>query len=417
MPPALLLLPLIFACAGGNAPVDGPDDAGGGDGETPAGGDTGSPAADDELVLRAAIAGEGDAAEALLAVSRGGGLPVQTDAGYLFACLCGPGSWALAGDHEGWNGEAMAEGEGGLWWIEVDVPAADGSRYKFTDGDAWIADPRGRRYLHDEHGPISLVRASGAHLERHHAVDGAGLAPRDVRVWVPRGGAFRHLLVAHDGQNLFDPQAIHGGWRLDQSLPEDMLVVAIDNTAARMDEYTHVRDTVFGEELGGGADDYAAFVHDVVLPDAIARYGEPGLVATMGSSLGGLVSLHLADREPAAWDMAISLSGTLGWGSIGGDAETIVARYAAAGHRSTALFLDSGGGGTTCADGDGDGVPDDDPDARDNYCETVWMRDVLLDEGYVMEQDLWHWHEPGATHDEAAWADRVWRPLSIFARL
>jgi hypothetical protein len=416
-----LLFSLILACTGGGAARDAADgDADGGDDagdDDPGSGDTGSTVPSDEAVLRAAIAGESDPAEALLAVSRGNGLPVQTDAGFLFACLCGPGSWALAGDHEGWSGAPMAEAEGGLWWIEVDIPAADGSRYKFTDGAAWIADPLGRRYAHDEFGPISLVRASEAHLERHYAVEGGGLGPRDVRVWVPLGGAFSHLLLAHDGQNLFDPGALHGGWRLDQSLPESMLVVAIDNTPGRMDEYTHVPDTVFGEQMGGLADDYAVLVHEIVLPDAIARYGEPEVLGTMGSSLGGLVSLHLADRDPAAWDMAISLSGTLGWGSIGGDAETMVERYAAAGHRSTALFLDSGGSGPTCADSDGDGVPDDDPDARDNYCENAWMRDVLLDQGYAMEQDLWHWHEPGATHDEAAWAERVWRPLEIFAGL
>jgi hypothetical protein len=414
--PSLLLL-LLTACTGAPA---GRDPAGpGGAGEDTAA-DTGAvvedPAAD-EALLRAAIAGEADAAEALLAVSRGAGLPVRTDGGFLFACLCGPGSWSLAGDHEGWSGQPMAEGAGGLWWAEVDIPEPDGSRYKFTDGGDWIADPRGRRYAHDEYGPISLVRATGPHLERFFAVEGGGLGPRDVRVFVPQDGAFTHLLLAHDGQNLFDPAAIWGGWRLDRSLPDDMLVVAIDNTAARMDEYTHVPDVIYGEAVGGRADDYAVLVEDVVLPDVVARYGEPAVRGVMGSSLGGLVSLHLADRDPGAWDMAISLSGTLGWGSIGSDAQTMVERYAAAGHRGTALYIDSGGGGTTCADSDGDGVPDDDPDARDNYCENAWMRDVLLDQGYVMEQDLWHWHEPGAAHDEAAWADRVWRPLEIFAAM
>lgn len=410
----LLSILALTACTGtpGGAGAADPDD-------TAAAGDGGSaedPAAD-EALLRAAIAGEADAAEALLAVSRGAGLPVQTDAGFLFACLCGPGSWALAGDHEGWMGEAMTEGAGGLWWIEVAIPDADGSRYKFTDGTDWIADPRGRRHAHDEFGPISLVRATGPHLERFYAVQGGGLAPRDVRVFVPQAGQFTHLLLAHDGQNLFDPGAIWGGWRLDRSLPPGVLVVAVDNTADRMDEYTHVPDVLSGQSVGGRADDYAVLIDEVVLPDMIDRYGEPAVRGVMGSSLGGLVSLHLADRDPGAWDMAISLSGTLGWGSIGGDAETMVERYAAAGHRETALYIDSGGGGSTCADADGDGVPDDDPDARDNYCENAWMRDALLGQGYVMEQDLWHWHEPGASHDEAAWAARVWRPLEIFAGL
>jgi hypothetical protein len=130
------------------------------------------------------------------------------------------------------------------------------------------------------------------------------------------------------------------------------------------------------------------------------------------------VSLYLADRDPDGYRFAASLSGTLGWGSIGPAVHntTIIERYAAAGHRATALYIDSGGGGS-CLDADQDGIDDDSPDATDNYCENKQMEAVLQAIGYVQGEDLWHWHEPGAAHDEAAWAARVFRPLEVFDAL
>ncbi|MFT3766004.1 MAG: hypothetical protein QM820_10870 [Minicystis sp.] len=37
--------------------------------------------------------------------------------------------------------------------------------------------------------------------------------------------------------------------------------------------------------------------------------------------------------------------------------------------------------------------------------------------GYTDDKDLYYWWENGAMHNEAAWAARVFRPLSIFAGL
>jgi predicted alpha/beta superfamily hydrolase len=242
------------------------------------------------------------------------------------------------------------------------------------------------------------------------------MAPRTVRAWIPADPA-THVLYAEDGQNLFDPDAFYGGWQLQASAPDAMLIVGIDNTDARMEEYTHVADVIDGTVYGGEGDEYAAFIENTVRPLVATTWGEPATVGLLGSSLGGLISFHIADRYPGEFAFAASLSGTMGWGSIGADNETMIARYAAAGHRDTALYLDSGGYGTTCADSDGDGTNDDDLDSADNYCENVQLRDVLSAEGYTFEVDLWHWWEPDATHDEAAWAARVYRPLEIFAGL
>ena len=417
----LALLLLALGCGGG---AGGGDTATSGDGGAADGGgttdsgDTGAdPAESDEALFRRAIAGEVEAGTALSTIADRGGLPVASTEGYLFGCTCGAGDWALAGDFDGWKPLAMQH-DGDLWWLEVPVPDPDGSLYKFVQGGSdYQADPLARRYGYDDNGEYSLVRATAAHLERWLDVGGDGLDGRSLRVWLPDGGAFTHALYAQDGQNLFDPDAPWGGWQLQSSLPPELLVVGVDNTAARMDEYTHVTDEIDGAFYGGEADAYADLLTTIIRPKMEAAYGTALVNGVMGSSLGGLVSAHTVYRHPKDWDMAISLSGTMGWGSIGLNNVTEPELWAAAGHREVALYIDSGGGGSSCQDADGDGVPDDDPDSSDNYCENAWFRDLMLASGYVMDVDLWHWWEPGATHDEQAWADRVWRPLEIFAPL
>ncbi len=379
----------------------------------------GEPLSEDEELLRAAIAGEVDPQEALETIAGRGGLPVETASGsFLFACLCGPEGWSLAGDHEGWAGQAM-ETTGALSWLELEIAAPDGSRYKFTDGgDQWIADPLGRRHDYDDFGAISLVRASAAHLERWYSISGYELAPRDLEIWVPQDGAFDRALYVHDAQNLFNPDAPFGSWALQESAPPGVLLVGVDNTPARVDEYTHVADDIGGGMIGGEGDRYADLVELVIRPLIEEAYGEVELVGVMGSSLGGLISFHIADRFPERYAMALSLSGTMGWGSLDGAQPpglTMIERYVAAGHRGTALYLDSGGGGT-CSDDDADGI-EDDGDDFDNFCVNLQFYAALQSIGYADGDDVFHWHEPGALHDEAAWGARVDLPLELFASL
>ncbi len=379
------------------------------------------PLPDDEALLRKAIAGEVDPQEAMATIAGRGGLPVATaDGDFLFACLCGQGEWNLVGDHNGWVDAPMAA-SGPLWWAEAEIPAPDGSLYKFREAgaDLYVADPLGRRYDFDENGRYTLVRASAPHLERWFGLGGGDLSPRDLQVYVPADGVFTHTLYAHDGKNLFDPEAPFGYWKLQETVPPKMLVVGVDQTDGRHHEYTHVPDIVevFGPgEVGGLGEAYADFIDGVVRPRMEAAYGPAEVVGTMGSSLGGLIALVIADRFPDRYDMAISMSGTVGWGSISLHNQTIIERYAAAGKRDFAIYVDSGGAGT-CGDADQDGVDDDDPKANDNFCENAQLHAVLTDLGYDEGVDLWYEYAPGAPHSEAAWAARVDVPLAAFAAL
>jgi predicted alpha/beta superfamily hydrolase len=350
---------------------------------------------------------------ALLAQSRAQGWPAPVEGGYLF--VSAGGESLLAGDHEDWQGAAM-NAEDDFYWLVVQVNS--GNRYKFTDGgSSWVADPWSRSYQWDSEGEMSVVSPTSSHLERHFQVGDANISERRLRIWVPEASA-THVLYAHDGQNLFNPNAFFGGWKLDTSAPAALMIVGIDNSSERFAEYTHTVDNLGGGEAGGGGDNYAAYVQLTVRALVEQHYGEPATVGTMGSSLGGLISLHIADRYPGEYAFAASLSGTLGWGSIGGaGADTIMSRYQSEGLRGTALYIDSGGNGDTCADSDGDGTNDDDDTSFDNYCENRQMEALLVGLGYTYNTDFWHWHELDAPHNEAAWSARVFRPMQNFMGL
>lgn len=358
----------------------------------------------DVELLQAMIQGQLPVEEGLLRVAYSGGWPLATPEGYYYASA-GPGPMALAGDHNRWRPEVM-EQKGNLW--VAFVPRAAAGRYKLVGPDGkFRPDPWARCYAYDDHGEISVSKAQGAHLERWPLFSGEGLPPRSLRVWVPAKKPTHHLYT-HDGQNLFDPGAPHGGWRLQHAVGPSTLVIGIDHGPDRRAEMTHTVEWRDGKQVGGDGDRYAKLVREHVQPHIEARYGAPRRVGVMGSSLGGLVSYHLADRYENSYDAVISLSGTFGWGALDpkSNGDTMQSRYqrrVAEGRplRRPIFYLDSGGV----------------PGGHDNYDSNRRMADALADMGYRWNKDLWHWHEPGAPHTEASWAKRVFRPLRLFEAL
>jgi predicted alpha/beta superfamily hydrolase len=321
-------------------------------------------------------------------------------------------------------------------WVVLEdaelVGGPSGSKYKWLIGASeYVAPLEATAYGFDAFGRFGWVRPppGAPHLEQFPELVSAHLSlRRTLRVYLPAGfvprgpaAARARTLLVHDGQNVFHPDAAFGGWRLDEALADptlsDVVVLAIDNAADRMEAYTHVADDIgAGGPIGGRASDYLALLEDEALPFVRARYGveaRGASLAMMGSSLGGLVTAFAALERRDLFGCGAALSPTLGWGSFApGASDALVQRWPAHGRGATALYLDSGGGVVgTCADLDGDGVDDDAAD-RDNYCVTVQLRDRLVELGYAFGVDLAHWHEPGASHDEAAWAARVPRALA-----
>ena len=366
----------------------------------------------------------------------------------------------VAGDFNGWDGAGSAlQGEPlGFYHLRLAQVVPVGSRwgYKFVarDGagaDVWFSDPLSRRFDFDGNGRISLVRGGGAvgHLEWMRAVKATALnVERSIYLYLPPGydsSSDRYpVAYLHDGNNLFDPaqpNAAPQSWQVDAVANEEIaagrvrpfIAVGIPNNADRMDEYTHVEDDLPGYgRQGGRADDYGAFLVDDLKPLVDARYRtQPGRdqTAILGSSLGGLISYHVALRHPTVFKYVGGFSSTFGWGRLGLQNPTMPELYADTadlGSRGHVYYLDVGGGPPES----GECLPDlADEEQRDAYCSTEEMKRTLVAAGYDTfpndadayplepEQiEIMHWWQPGAPHDEGAWNARLHRALRLFFR-
>ncbi len=450
-----LLLALLTACGdddvdpvdasmssdAGNAPDAAPEsdaaaepDASATDAFMPvdAGADAGSSIIDDLLErLADPSLSAADATALLRDGSWSHGWPVREPGRWLFVTRRTDAA-AWVGDANEWVTDAhptTADGSGTLRYalIETDADPA-GSKYKwFASPDAYVAPVEATAYGYDEFGEHGWVAppTDVPYFERFPGLTTSALpTPRTVRARVPAGGAdaAARVLLLHDGQNVFDPEAVWGGWRVDEALTGEftgVLAVAVDNTPDRMDAYTHTTDTIGGSTVGGAADDYLALLEDEVLPFVRARYGVAAAGDSLmiaGSSLGGLVSLAIGNARPTLARCVGAMSSTLGWGAFAADgSDALITRFTS--RPPYAIYLDSGGNVSgSCADGDGDGVFEDSDDS-DNYCTTLQFRDHLLGLGAVSGTDLAHWWEPGAPHNEAAWRSRVPRMLQACASM
>ena len=376
------------------------------------------PAEGDAVILQRVLDGKLAALDGLAQVAQAGAFPVLTSKGYLFATADdGNGPYQLTSP-SGAFPAATLHGEAGLAWALVTVTSPASASYQFaTRSGATFFDPHSRFFKYDGAVETSLVATQGSHLERFFGVGDANIAPRTLRVWVPAQPP-THFLYAHDGQNLFGayPRGT-GGWFLQDGAGPATLIVGIDNSKARFDEYTPVPDFIGGSTQGGKGAAYADFVLQTVRPFIEARYGKPKKTGVIGSSLGGVISYFEELHSPGAWDFVASLSGTMGWGSIGPNVHnsTIIDQFRGLTACPTATFyLDSGGGpGSGCIDTDGSGLLDDSPDAADNYCENAQLLGVMQHLGCAVH---YRW-DPGAQHNEAAWRARAPGALALFEAL
>ena len=133
------------------------------------------------------------------------------------------------------------------------------------------------------------------------------------------------VLYLHDGQNVFSSAGTNcafgwGSWELDRTVDalcragkmQEIIMVAVDNSFARMEEYSgrhHVSD---GRGTNTAFEIYEAFLITDLKPQIDGEYRSlpgPAHTAVMGSSLGGLCSLALAWDHPEIFGGAASLSG------------------------------------------------------------------------------------------------------------
>lgn len=205
------------------------------------------------------------------------------------------------------------------------------------------------------------------------------------------------VLYMHDGQNLFDPSTAFGGneWRLDDTAEEliergaiePLIIVGIYNTGEqRIHEYTPTADAKLG---GGKADLYGKMIVEEVKPFIEKTYRTlPGAENTAmgGSSLGGLVTLHLGLQYSNVFGKLAVLSPSVWWDNkyILREIEQLPAKP------PLKIWLDMGTaeGGMSLED-------------------TEMLRDAMSVKGWQVGRDLAYSEIEGATHSEIAWAERV----------
>lgn len=206
------------------------------------------------------------------------------------------------------------------------------------------------------------------------------------------------VLYLHDGQNVFDTATAFLGqeWQVDETAQqlieageiEPLIIVGIYNTGEqRIDEYTPTRDE--RKKTGGLAAQYGRLLVEAVKPFIDKRYRTlPGAETTAlgGSSLGGLVTLHLGLKQPQVFGKLLVMSPSVWWdeGVILREVEALRAKPA------TRIWLDIG--------------------TREGHvvlAQVRLLRDALIAQGWRLKADLHYLEARGARHTESAWAQRV----------
>jgi predicted alpha/beta superfamily hydrolase len=224
---------------------------------------------------------------------------------------------------------------------------------------------------------------------------------RDVLVWLPPGygssGRAYPVLYMHDGQNLFEPEtAFRQGehWRvgetatelIEQRRIEPLIIVGIYNTGEmRIDEYTPTEDKKLG---GGHADEYGRTIIEELKPLIDRTYRtkiDRDHTGIAGSSLGGLVSLHLGFTHPAVFSKVAALSPSVWWGR-----KAILKTVREARSKpKLKLWVDMG-----TAEG------------KRGLDDARLLKAALVGLGFS-ESELHYAEYEGATHSEQAWSERV----------
>jgi predicted alpha/beta superfamily hydrolase len=250
-----------------------------------------------------------------------------------------PQSLFLAGDGPAlgdWSADAvrLERWQDGTHRVRLGLPSGFRGRFLVTTG-RWRdaeSDGRGRdippRELHVG-GPLTVeanVAGWGRESVRYHPDFTSRFVPhaRTLAVWLPPGYDLEPLrrypvLYLHDGQNLFDAETAFAGnpWRADEVAEREVragrvrpvILVGVANTADRLDEY--------GPRPGNDlARAYGRFLVEEVKPFIDATYRTlpgPEDTGVGGSSMGGLISLHLCEWYPEVFGRCAAMSPALWW--------------------------------------------------------------------------------------------------------
>jgi predicted alpha/beta superfamily hydrolase len=238
---------------------------------------------------------------------------------------------------------------------------------------------------------------------------------RTLTVWLPPGHddsrARFPVLYLHDGQNVFKAARAPGGvsWgahvttarliRTGRLRP--VILVGIDNTPQRLDEYAVDRDAT--EDAGGRGHDYARFVLDEVKPFIDANYRtlpDRRHTGVVGSSLGGLITLSMARLHPRRFALCGVLSPSLWWARC---KELRAAEADGSWLQRMRLWLDMG-----TREGAGRGH------VTSGIAQARRLAACFENARMVPGRDYYYQEVAGGEHNEAAWAARFDKVLRFF---
>ncbi|MBI5518062.1 MAG: alpha/beta hydrolase [Deltaproteobacteria bacterium] len=207
------------------------------------------------------------------------------------------------------------------------------------------------------------------------------------------------VVYFHDGQNLFDPRTAFGGvtWRVAEALDtgaedgsiREVIAVGVENTPARINEYTPTRDAA--RDAGGDGERYLRMLVEELMPlvnRELPTLTGPERTALVGSSLGGLISAYGGVRRPETFGLIGALSPSTWWDNrmLLREVASVPSRPA----RALRVYVDSGDSGPS----------------MDDVVNTRALALAYRAAGYT-DGDFRHVVQAGATHTEAAWASRL----------
>lgn len=222
---------------------------------------------------------------------------------------------------------------------------------------------------------------------------------RTVRILAPTSweGALLEacpVLYLNDGQNVFSDWGRDGSesWCADVAMEslvargvvEPWLIVAVDSDVSRDSDYSPWAE----------GDHYARFMLETLQPYVEARFGVrrgPEWTAVAGSSLGGLISLHLSRSFPGVFGRVAALSPTVMWAQ-----GRLFHEWRAHSRQWTRIYLDAGANEVLFEEGE-----------AFDYAGSVrafWGH--LKAMGYA-EHEVRLVLEPGGDHHERAWRRRL----------
>jgi len=281
-----------------------------------------------------------------------------------------------------------------------------------------------------------LPQPSSGRIVRIDAFLSAHIGKRRIDVWLPDGfkddGSQLHsVLYMHDGENLFDPKVTwnHQSWGIPEVLGRliaegkvpPTIVVGVWNAGSnRWREYAPMpayrgmslwQKVKFHIRNGRGpySDDYLDFLAFELKPYIDRHYptaSDPRHTATMGSSMGGLISIYAMARNPEIFGAAAGLS--THWPVTGSEADDAAKTPAGVAFRAYLanklpdpathrLYYDHGTEGL---------------DALYEEPQKL-MDEIVKAKGYVQPGNWMSMIFQGQTHNEDSWRSRVEIPLTF----